>query len=256
MKFEVKNRFSGEVQFTAEIECAEDASVSVKLGLAVRWAYKTGAYLRNADLGGAYLRDAYLGGADLGGAYLRNADLGGANLRGANLSGANLRGANLSGANLRDADLRGADLYDAYLRDAYLGGANLRDAHLGGANLRGALKVDPEDIPVIPNIDSAILGAIEMGGKLDMGSWHADGICGTTHCRAGWAVHLGGEKGKELEKRFGPQIAGILIYEASRPGQPAPDFYATDDDAMEDIRKCAIHVEEVPTIDASPCSSE
>ena len=206
MKFEVKNRFSGEVQFTAEIECAEDASVSVKLGLAVRWAYKTGADLRDADLRGADLRGAYL--------------------RDANLCGANLCGADLSGADLR------------------------------GANLRGALKVDSADIPVIPNIDNVILGAIEMGGKLDMNSWHANGICGTTHCRAGWAVHLGGEKGKALEARFGPQIAGTLIYEASRPGQPAPDFYATDDDAMEDIRKCAIHVEEVPTIDASPCSSE
>jgi len=58
MKFEVKNRFSGEVQFTAEIECAEDASVSVKLGLAVRWAYKTGADLRDADLRGAGGRGA------------------------------------------------------------------------------------------------------------------------------------------------------------------------------------------------------
>jgi hypothetical protein len=112
MQYEVLNRFTGRVQFTAEIECAEDASNSVKLGLAVRWGFKHGA-----DLGGAYLRDAYLGDANLGRAYLRGADLGGAdlgdaNLRDANLGGANLGDANLRGANLRGANLRGADLGD------------------------------------------------------------------------------------------------------------------------------------------------
>ncbi len=78
MKFEVKNRFSGKVQFEAEIECAEDASVSVKLGLAVKWALKAradlaGADLAGADLAGAYLAGAYLAGADLAGAYLADA---------------------------------------------------------------------------------------------------------------------------------------------------------------------------------------
>ena len=60
IKFDVLNRFTGAVQFTAEIECDEGASVSVKLGLAVRWAVKA-----RADLAGAYLAGAYLAGADL-----------------------------------------------------------------------------------------------------------------------------------------------------------------------------------------------
>ena len=112
IKFEVKNRFSGSVQFTAEIDCDVGARHSVKLGLAVRWAVSNGANLGGANLGAAYLRGAYLRGANL-----RGADLGGANLGGANLRGANLRGADLGGANLRGADLRGADL-----RGANLGG--------------------------------------------------------------------------------------------------------------------------------------
>ena len=86
IKFEVLNRFSGKVQFTAEIECGEDASKSIKLGLAVKWAIKTGANLSDADLSGADLR--------------------GADLRGANLGDANLRGADLKGAYLGDANLR------------------------------------------------------------------------------------------------------------------------------------------------------
>ena len=82
MIFEIKNRFSGAVQVVAEIKCDENASYSVKLGLAVRWAFKNGANLRGADLRGA----------DLGGANLRGAYLGDANLRGADLGGADLRG--------------------------------------------------------------------------------------------------------------------------------------------------------------------
>ena len=87
MKFEIKNRFRGTVQFTAEIDCKDDASTFVKIGLAVKWAFKSGAYLRGADLRGADLR-----GADLGGADLRGADLRGADLRGADLGGADLGG--------------------------------------------------------------------------------------------------------------------------------------------------------------------
>ena len=55
MKFEVKNRFTGKVQFIAEIECDESASRSVKLGLAVKWAVRTDANLGGADLWNADL---------------------------------------------------------------------------------------------------------------------------------------------------------------------------------------------------------
>lgn len=75
MKFEVRNRFSGAIQFTADIECDESASLSVKLGLAVQWAYKSGADLNGADLSSAYLRGAYLNGANLSGANLNGGKL-------------------------------------------------------------------------------------------------------------------------------------------------------------------------------------
>jgi hypothetical protein len=92
MKFSVKNRFTGGVQFTATIECVADDAESVKIGLAVKWAIKSDADLRGANLSGANLSGAYLRGA-----YLNVADL-----SGANLSGAYLRGADLSGA--KEAD--------------------------------------------------------------------------------------------------------------------------------------------------------
>ena len=57
MKYEIKNRWTGSVQFTAEIECAEDAPMSVKIGLSGLWGYKNGA-----DLYGAYLDGADLVG--------------------------------------------------------------------------------------------------------------------------------------------------------------------------------------------------
>jgi len=110
IKFDVTNRFTGEVQFTAEIECAESTGRSIKLGLAVKWAIKSRADLARAYLAGAYLAGADLARADLARADLARANLAGANLAGADLAGANLAGANLAGANLAGADLAGADL--------------------------------------------------------------------------------------------------------------------------------------------------
>ena len=111
MKFDVRNRYTGEVKFTADIDCTEGTPTSIKLGLAIRWAVAS-----KADLSRAYLREA-------------------------NLSGAYLREANLSEANLSGADLSGADLSRAYLREANLSGANLSGADLSGAYLSGAKSI-------------------------------------------------------------------------------------------------------------------
>ena len=189
----------------------------------------------------AYLRDADLGGASLRGAYLRDADLSGASLRDAYLRGASLRGANLSGASLSGADLRGAYLSGANLSGASLRGANLSGASLRGASLRGA-DLGGAVIPVVPNVHRQTLAAIEAGGVFDMAGWHGmelpDGTaCGTTHCRAGWAIHLAGEPGYALEKVVGPSAAGALIIQASCPWiDRAPDFGAANNTALADIR--------------------
>jgi hypothetical protein len=133
MEYAVLNRWSGEIQFTAKIECNEDASVSTKLGLAVKWAIANNADLRSADL-----RSANLTYADLSGADLRSADLNSANLRSADLINADLRSANLTYADLRNADLSSSDLSDANLRSANLRSANLRSADLRSADLSDA----------------------------------------------------------------------------------------------------------------------
>ena len=89
MKFEIKNRFSGELIFSVE---------TTSWKLAVEAAIKSYADLRYANLRYANLRSA--------------------NLRSANLSSADLRSADLRSANLRSADLRSADLRSANLRSA------------------------------------------------------------------------------------------------------------------------------------------
>ena len=61
MKFEVKNRYSGDVQFVAEIDdAAVNESYEIKLGLAAKWAVKNRADLARADLAGADLTGARL----------------------------------------------------------------------------------------------------------------------------------------------------------------------------------------------------
>ena len=135
MKFDVLNRFTGEVQFTAEIECKDDELPSVKLGLAIEWAYKTRANLDGANLDGAYLARANLDGANLAGAYLAGANLDGANLAGAYLARANLDGAYLARANLDGKKLIGERPI------LQIGGLGSRNAYLVSYNTEDGIKI-------------------------------------------------------------------------------------------------------------------
>ncbi|MCX5255065.1 pentapeptide repeat-containing protein [Streptomyces canus] len=145
-----------------------------------RFAFFTGADLRDAglenfDLSGASLDDANMSGvkllnadlrhAFLGGANLTSARLGGVDMSGAELVGANLHNAhlsraeetnetseadssaNLTRANLTDADLTGADLRGANLTHADLSNADLTGAKLSGAKLSGAILEGARGVP-------------------------------------------------------------------------------------------------------------
>ena len=113
-------------------------------------------------------------------------------------------------------------------------GREARDAVRYAADQKITL---PSGVPIVPNIDKAILDVVTIGeGRLDMGEWHT---CRTTHCRAGWAVILAGKAGSALEDALGPEYAGALIYAASRPNKPIPNFFVTDEQAMRSIRKDA-----------------
>jgi hypothetical protein len=135
--FDVRDRWSGEVMFSASIAADEDTPLGVKIGLAVKWALYAKKPLIGADLAGADLTGVNLTEANLTKAYLTGANLSWVNLAGANLAGANLDGANLIGAYLAGANLAGANLAGANLTGANLAGAYLVGAYLVGANVRG-----------------------------------------------------------------------------------------------------------------------
>ena len=135
-KFDILNRFSGAIQFTAEIDCSDDTPLSTKLWRAVKWGVTNKSDLSWANLSWANLSWANLSRVDLAGADLSGADLSGADLSGANLSWANLSRVDLAGADLSGADLSGADLSGANLSRVDLAGANLSGANLSRAGLR------------------------------------------------------------------------------------------------------------------------
>lgn len=121
--FDVHNRFTRKVQFTAEIDCTEDAPRSVKLRHAILWAIEN-----DADLNGTSLRDADLSGIDLRNADLSDTDLRDVNFCGANLNDSDFRGTDLRRANFIGANLRGANFHGVKLHNINLCGAKLRSA--------------------------------------------------------------------------------------------------------------------------------
>ena len=93
-------------------------------------------------------------------------------------------------------------------------------------------------MPIIENIHQKVLAAVSQPNAFDMATWHK---CETTHCRAGWVVHLAGDAGKALEKFHDTPLAASLIYYASSPNIPVamPRFYEDNETAMADIKRCA-----------------
>jgi hypothetical protein len=101
MKFEIKQRCSGDVIFSIEAD---------NWRLAIAAAIGAKANLRSADLSYANLSYADLRSADLSSANLSYADLSSANLSYTNLRYTDLSYADLSSANLSSADLSYANL--------------------------------------------------------------------------------------------------------------------------------------------------
>lgn len=113
------------------------------------------------------------------------------------------------------------------------------------ASREAVLRAFP-DAPVVPDLDAKILEHIDAGGGLNMSDWHT---CETTHCRAGWAVVVAGERGRALEEKYGAEVAGAVVYRAST-GR-LPNFFASEEGALEDMRRAAAGQSVVGT--ASPC---
>ena len=78
--------------------------------------------------------------------------------------------------------------------------------------------------------------AAVQSNTLEMETWHT---CETSHCRAGWVVHLAGKEGCDLERFHNTELAARLIYQASGYEITPSKFYASNEDAMKDIERCA-----------------
>ena len=92
-------------------------------------------------------------------------------------------------------------------------------------------------IPKIDNIHQKVYEAASQENALNMDSWHT---CETTHCRAGWVVHLAGEKGKKLERMFNTPMAALMIYkESSNIKVGLNEFYKDNEKALENMKELA-----------------
>jgi hypothetical protein len=84
-------------------------------------------------------------------------------------------------------------------------------------------------LSIITGPDDKVRLGKGVGGRLDMNAW--------SNNRAGWAVKLAGETGRKLEMDLGTHTAGALLYYAAYPTLPVPNFFATNEEALEDIRQ-------------------
>ena len=125
---------------------------------------------------------------------------------------------------------RGEAIKKALAKKCNLSGSDLSGSDLSDSDLRG--------VPFIENIHQAVYAAAtSCDTALDMSSWHK---CETTHCRAGWVIHLAGAAGAAMEFCLGTPAAAALIYLKSDPNlEKIPHFYASHEDALADMKRLA-----------------
>jgi len=93
------------------------------------------------------------------------------------------------------------------------------------------------NVPLVQNIHQSVFNAASAENALDMNNWH---VCETTHCRAGWVVHLAGEAGYELERLTSTSFAAMAIYNKSSDIKvPLHMFYVDNDESLTDMKRCA-----------------
>lgn len=118
----------------------------------------------------------------------------------------------------------------AYLEDK-------RDIHIDSDSGAVTRDVGMPPVPRIEDIHRRVYEAVNLpGNTLEMGGWHT---CETTHCRAGWVVHLAGEAGYALEKFHNTELAAMLIYRESGHYINPARFYDGNEAAMADMKRLA-----------------
>jgi hypothetical protein len=81
-----------------------------------------------------------------------------------------------------------------------------------------------------------VFEAVSQPNALNMNDWHT---CNTTHCRAGWVVHLAGDAGYALERFHNTALAAQLFYRQSGYDISPCRFYDNNQDAMADMKRLA-----------------
>lgn len=204
----VKHR-TGDAIFTAEVKLDTPSRM---LGYAMIWGHD-----REIDMRGADFRKAHILGKEV---------LSGLDLRCCDLRGACFRYSTLFEPDFRNADLSGADFREVSFRGALLSGSVVRGT-----------RFSLEGVPVVPDIHAQVYARASAEGALDMETWHT---CETTHCRAGWVVHLAGKQGSILERVVGTEAAATLIYLKSDPSMTdVPGFHEHSTDALQGMREMA-----------------
>jgi hypothetical protein len=159
----------------------------------------------------------------------------GSTVIGSTVIGSTVRGSTVIGSTVIGSTVRGSTVRGSTVIGSTVRGSTVID----GKILVADVLVDPTTLPAVADLDRKIAEAVAIPGALDMSGWH----CGSSHCRAGWAIHLAGAAGYALEKQYGSEVAGILIYLASTGRTRGPDFFASHDEALADIRRCAAEAE-------------
>jgi Pentapeptide repeats (8 copies) len=130
----------------------------------------------------------------------------------------------LRGCCFRGLDLRGGDFEGCKLDGADFTHAQIKGCHFTRSSVQGVI-----GLPVFSDAPERLRAVAEIirdgKGELDMDVWH---YCSTSHCIAGWGIHLAGAKGALMEEEHGPSTAGLMLLGV----EAATHFFDDNEDGL------------------------
>ena len=87
------------------------------------------------------------------------------------------------------------------------------------------------------NLNQKVSSATDDDKSLEMETWHT---CNTTHCWAGWIIHLAGDEGYKLAETTSDEFAAMMIFKESNGKSISPvNFYLSNEEAKTKIDELA-----------------
>jgi hypothetical protein len=237
-KFDVLNRWTGKVQFTAEIETTPDMARGWKLRLAVAWALANSMPVKSAMLDGADFTDYICpSGSRFDGSSFVDSSFDGSSFVGSSFVGSSFVGSSFVGSSFDDSSFDGSSFVgssfdgSSFVGSSFVGssfdgssfvGSSFVGSSFDDSSFDGECDAKADFIEVISRARLEIPAMVKAlrEGRVNGSTYEGECACLVGTLENAGATGLPHDSERPIERWF------MMISEGDKPGDSSPGGYA------------------------------